>query len=169
MSSFIYQLNNYKFKKIGLQTWEYENYWFQAEKKHLLTNIKRRRNKSLKKDFNQETYYYWVEEELRSQRDLNDTLKLEIKKLKERQDDMTNGIASLKEYLENSEAESRKLLCFLAKKVKQVAIKHGMKCGAEDKIESSSKSSGKTKMDDFSSIKQVHVIALKPEIERGSG
>ncbi|XP_059275603.1 heat shock factor protein HSF30-like [Lycium ferocissimum] len=102
MSSFTCQLNNYGFKKIGHQKLEYENYWFLEGKKYLLTNIKRR-HKSLKKDINQETnYYFGVEEELRSQRDIKDTLKSEIEKLKERRDDMANGIASLKEYLENS-------------------------------------------------------------------
>ncbi|KAJ8557529.1 hypothetical protein K7X08_003154 [Anisodus acutangulus] len=162
MSSFVYQLNNYGFKKIGLQRWEYENYWFQAGKKHLLSNIKRRdKNLKIQKDFNQETYYYGVEETLRSQTDLNDTLKSEFEKLKKRQDDMANGIASLKEYLENSEAKSRKLLCFLAKAVKQVEIKLGTKRNVEvgevitrkrrvEDANGSSKSSGKKKMDDFS-------------------
>ncbi|XP_060182774.1 heat stress transcription factor A-2-like [Lycium barbarum] len=181
MSSFIYQLNNYGFKKIGLQKWEFENYWFQAGKKHLLTNIKRRdRNLKVQKDFNQQTYYYGVEEELRSQRDLNDTLKSEIEKLKERQDDFANGIASLKEYLENSESESRKLLCFLAKAVKQVEIKSGTKRvvevrdviakkhRAEDTAGSSSNSSEKKNMDDFSVVKLVHDIVKKPKIDGGS-
>ncbi|KAK4344637.1 hypothetical protein RND71_034813 [Anisodus tanguticus] len=58
-----------------------------------------------------------MEEELGSQRDLNDMLKSEIEKMKERRG-------------------------------------------------SSSKSSGKTKMDDFSSNKQVHNIVHKPKIER---
>ncbi|KAK6775191.1 hypothetical protein RDI58_026192 [Solanum bulbocastanum] len=163
MSSFVYQLNNYGFKKIGLQKWEYGHYWFQAGKKHLLCNIKRRmKNVNAHRDFNQETYFYGVEEEMRSQRDLNVTLKSEFDKLKERQDDMVKGITSLKEYLEKSEAESRKFIYFLAKAVKQVvATKRDVevrdvitsKRRAED-VMGSSKSSEKKKMTDFSAIKR---------------
>ncbi|XP_027768564.1 heat stress transcription factor A-6b-like [Solanum pennellii] len=133
MSSFVYQLNNYGFKKIGLQKWEYGHYWFQAGKKHLISNIKRRTKiLNARRDFNQENYFYGVGEEIRSQRDLNITLKSELEKLKERQDDMIKGIASLKEYLERSEAESRKFLCFLAKAVKQVvSTKRGTKRDVE--------------------------------------
>lgn len=182
MSSFVYQLNNYGFKKIGLQKWEYGHYWFQAGKKHLLANIKRRgKNVNVQKDFHQEMHFYGVEEEIRSQRDINDTLVSEIEKLKQKQDDMVNGIAYLKEYLEKSEAESRKSLCLLAKAVKQVATKRGMKrtdvevrdvitskCRVEDATESS-KSSGKKMMIDYSAIKQAHDIVQKPNIEGRSG
>ncbi|PHT30704.1 hypothetical protein CQW23_29716 [Capsicum baccatum] len=182
MSSFVYQLNNYGFKKIALQKWEYGHYWFQAGKKHLLANIKRRgKNVNVQKDFHQEMYYHGVEEELRNQRDINDTLVSELEKLKQTQEDMVNGIASLKEYLEKSEAESRKIICFLAKAVKQVAMKRGVKRTdvevrdvtmskrrVEDATESS-KSSGKKNMIDFSAIKRAHAIAQKPKIEKGSG
>lgn len=108
---------------------------------------------------------------MRNQRDLNVTLKSEFKKLKERQDDMVNGIASLKEYLEKSEAESRKFLCFLAKAVKQVvATKRDVevrdvvtsKRRAED-VTGSSKNLGKKKMIDFSAIKRVQDIVQKPK------
>lgn len=99
----------------------------------MISNIKRRtKNLNARRDFNQENYFYGVGEEMRSQRDLNITLKSELEKLKERQDDMIKGIASLKEYLERSEAESRKFLCFLAKAVKQVvATKRGTKRDVE--------------------------------------
>ncbi|KAI8566919.1 hypothetical protein RHMOL_Rhmol02G0079900 [Rhododendron molle] len=42
LSSFIYQLNSYGFKKISSSHYEYANPYFQAEKKHLLYNIKKR-------------------------------------------------------------------------------------------------------------------------------
>ncbi|KAF7150898.1 hypothetical protein RHSIM_Rhsim02G0071200 [Rhododendron simsii] len=42
LSSFIYQLNSYGFKKISPSHYEYANPYFQADKKHLLYNIKKR-------------------------------------------------------------------------------------------------------------------------------
>ncbi|KAK1368513.1 hypothetical protein POM88_034605 [Heracleum sosnowskyi] len=41
-SSFVYQLNNYGFKKTSWDFWEYENQWFQQGKENLLLNIKRK-------------------------------------------------------------------------------------------------------------------------------
>nr|XP_009594956.1 heat stress transcription factor A-9-like [Nicotiana tomentosiformis] len=124
LSSFIYQLNNYGFKKIGLQKWEYEHYWFQPGKKQLLSNIKRRnQNQKVQEHCYQENYCNGVETELRSQRDFNVTLMSEIEKMKEKQDDLANGIASLREYLEKSDAKFRKLLFFLARGIKQVTKK----------------------------------------------
>lgn len=168
------------FKKIGLQKWEYGHYWFQAGRKDLLSNIKRRtKTLNAQRDFNQETYFYGVVEEMRKQRDLNNTVKSEFDKLKERQDDMVNGIASLKEYLEKSEAESRKFLCFLAKAVKQVVTANrGTKRYEEfrDVITSkrrvedatgSSTSSVRKKMIDFSVIKRAHDIVQQPKNEGG--
>ncbi|XP_060182775.1 heat stress transcription factor A-9-like [Lycium barbarum] len=173
MSSFICQLNNYGFKKlIGLQKWEFENYWFQAGKKYLLTNVKGRgKNLKVQKDFSQKTYYYGVEEELRSQRDLNDTLKSEIEKMKERQEDMANEITTLKEYLENSQAESRKLLCYVAKTVKQVkrVVELVITRKRAEDTTGSSKSSWEKMVDDFSAIKQARDTLKKPKIEEGNG
>ncbi|CAN4126601.1 unnamed protein product [Withania somnifera] len=172
MSSFVYRLNNYGFKKMGQHKWEYGHYWFRQGQKYLLSNIKRRsKNVNVQKGINQETYFYGVEEEMRSQRDLNYTLKSELEKLKERQDDMVKGIASLKEYLEKSEVEFRKLLCFLAKAVRQVATKRDIvevrhvipsKRRAEDATESSKNSGKKTMID---AIKRVHDIVEKSKIE----
>ncbi|XP_070032988.1 heat stress transcription factor A-9-like [Nicotiana tomentosiformis] len=112
------------FKKIGLQKWEYEHYWFQPGKKQLLSNIKRRnQNQKVQEHCYQENYCNGVETELRSQRDFNVTLMSEIEKMKEKQDDLANGIASLREYLEKSDAKFRKLLFFLARGIKQVTKK----------------------------------------------
>ncbi|XP_075080206.1 heat shock factor protein HSF30-like [Nicotiana tabacum] len=179
LSSFIYQLNNYGFKKIGLQKWEYEHYWFRPGKKHLLSNIKRRnQNQKIQEHCYQENYYNGVVTELRSQRDFNVTLMSEIEKMKEKQDDLANRIASLREYLEKSDAKFRKLLCLLAKGIKQVAMQQAMKNDEQTKkrkvedIAEICKNVVEKKMDDLVAIKQVHEIMQKKqeiEIEKKRG
>nr|XP_027126013.1 heat stress transcription factor A-7a-like [Coffea arabica] len=42
LASFVSQLNNYGFRKICTEKYEYENPWFQAGKRHWLKHIKRR-------------------------------------------------------------------------------------------------------------------------------
>ncbi|XP_019230268.1 PREDICTED: heat stress transcription factor A-7a-like [Nicotiana attenuata] len=150
--------------------------WSLTGKKYLLSNIKRRnQNQKIQEHCYQENYYNGVETELRSQRDFNVTLMSEIEKMKEKQDDLANGIASLREYLEKSDAKFRKLLCFLAKGIKQVVMQQAMKKDEQTKkrkvedIAEICKNLVEKKMDALVAIKQVHEIMQKIEIEKKSG
>ncbi|PIN05191.1 Heat shock transcription factor [Handroanthus impetiginosus] len=110
-SSFIYQLNNYGFRKIGVDhQWEYENPNFQSGKEYLLTNIKRR-NQNPQKNLRNE----------------NNELKLEIQKLKKQQEEMEFHIVKFEEEVKNIENKSQKLIIFCAKLCEEVFFKENIK------------------------------------------
>ncbi|KAI3466635.1 hypothetical protein Pfo_023298 [Paulownia fortunei] len=123
-SSFIYQLNNYGFRKIGVDhQWEYENPNFQAGKVYLLTNIKRRRQnpetvtrRGPKRTLN----FHSINNngmEIRPEilrNEINET-KLEIEKLKRQQADMELHIMAFEAEVKNLENMSQKLIMYWAK------------------------------------------------------
>nr|GMC89907.1 heat shock factor protein HSF30 [Ipomoea batatas] len=110
-SSFIYQLNNYGFRKIGLQRWEYENVWFQAGKKHLLMNIKSRHHK-LRKMAQRGSLecQYEMKEELEILRDDQNMITAEMQKLKQMQEDMQSQMCAFKNHVRMVETKSREEL-----------------------------------------------------------
>ncbi|KAL6955614.1 hypothetical protein U1Q18_045127 [Sarracenia purpurea var. burkii] len=105
-SSFLYQLNVYGFKKVDLDRWEYANEWFQAEKKHLLKNIKRRKQHSpsvqrkpaptTSPDHHRRRHRS-LEAELKILRDDQKALKTEVLNLKRRQESTDGRLAAIDE------------------------------------------------------------------------
>ncbi|XP_027156714.1 heat stress transcription factor A-7a-like [Coffea eugenioides] len=116
-SSFVYQLNNYGFKKISWDKFEYENPWFQAGKRHLLKHIKRR---------NQQCEYDSViqpscgstdnllkdrmEDQLETLMIEQHGLKVELEKLNEKQKQMVNHFNKIEESIKVSEREKEEMV-----------------------------------------------------------
>ncbi|KAK4482421.1 hypothetical protein RD792_009576 [Penstemon davidsonii] len=121
-SSFIYQLNNYGFRKIGSCNWEYENPLFQAGKEHLLARIKRRISMSESGQGRKRTTNFidininCTEQELETMRNEINESKLEIDKLKKEQAEMESHVLAYESYMKNAENNSKIILTmFLAK------------------------------------------------------
>ncbi|KAL3615044.1 hypothetical protein CASFOL_040705 [Castilleja foliolosa] len=113
LSSFIYQLNNYGFRKIGVEhQWEYENPYFQAGKEYLLAKMKRRgQNRETKKN---PSYRIINNNRVEIKADIlrngiNES-KLEIEKLKTQQSEMESQIAAVESEMKSFESKSKKLM-----------------------------------------------------------
>ncbi|XP_073154165.1 heat stress transcription factor A-6b-like [Henckelia pumila] len=130
LSSFVSQLNNYGFRKIGVDhQWEYENPYFQAGNEDLLLSIRRRnqipekaaRRRSRKKKgactVTSSGNCDNMETKLGTLRGEIETSKLEIQRLKKQQQDMELLIANLEANMMNSARnESNSLLMLLSGK-----------------------------------------------------
>ncbi|CAI9766021.1 unnamed protein product [Fraxinus pennsylvanica] len=123
-SSFVRQLNTYCFRKIDSDRWEFANDRFQQGKKHLLKNIKRRKQhpqiihqKVAAKSW-LDSSNYGLENELESLITDQNTLKTEILKLKQQQENMENYLSSVKNRLQNAEMKQRNTVVFLVKVLK---------------------------------------------------
>ncbi|CAN4084907.1 unnamed protein product [Withania somnifera] len=120
-SSFIRQLNTYRFRKIDSDRWEFANEGFRKGKKHLLINIKRR------KQYPQQggSAKSWLgsckdgsEAELEKLKKDHNTLKMEILRLKQQQERTDIYLAAVKERLQNTETRQKYMVIFMAKTFK---------------------------------------------------
>lgn len=119
-SSFVRQLNTYRFRKIDTDRWEFANEAFQKGKKHLLKNIKRR-----KQMMQQPSRYpgfdstkYGTETELEKLKNDQNTLKLELLRIKQQQVYTENYLARIKERLQSTESKQKCMAIFMAKAFK---------------------------------------------------
>ncbi|KAK3438889.1 heat stress transcription factor A-2 isoform X1 [Eucalyptus grandis] len=122
-SSFIRQLSTYGFRKINPDQWEFANQGFQKGKKHLLKNIKRRRNlnKHRKKSRSTVTSDYQKAEkeaELKMLKKDQEALKTKILKLIEEQDNLQHEIEQVAEQVRHADCRNQHLLLFLIKAAK---------------------------------------------------
>ncbi|GFQ01806.1 heat stress transcription factor a-7a [Phtheirospermum japonicum] len=99
--SFIAQLNSYGFRKISWEHWEYSHEYFRKGERHLLKNIKRRNQ--ISRPSSSDTHLSLggaprdVEKEVQVMMHEHDHLKMEIEKLKDKQEALERRLASLKD------------------------------------------------------------------------
>ncbi|XP_031275409.1 heat stress transcription factor A-2-like [Pistacia vera] len=120
-SSFIRQLNTYGFRKIHSDRWEFANEKFQGGKKHLLKSIKRRSRLNKQQDgviTCIDLTKSGLEAELEGLRDDHSTLRLEILKLRQQQEDSQNQITAVEERVRCAECKQQQMLSFFAKVAK---------------------------------------------------
>ncbi|XP_019198760.1 PREDICTED: heat stress transcription factor A-9-like [Ipomoea nil] len=108
LASFIYQLNNYGFRKVNSERHEYENQWFRPGKKDWLRSIRSRvqKSKMLQKKNGSSFTAPVVTEDLdvmmKKLKAEQIALRAEIQKLKEQQENMEKELARPQE-MENSD------------------------------------------------------------------
>ncbi|OVA08421.1 Heat shock factor (HSF)-type [Macleaya cordata] len=125
-SSFIRQLNTYGFKKVDPDRWEFANNEFLGGQKHLLKNIKRRRNVSSNLQQQQqqavgdcvELGKNGLEGEIDRLRRDRTLLMAEVVKLRQQQQNSQEEIVVMEERLEGMENKQRHLMAFLARALK---------------------------------------------------
>lgn len=122
-SSFVRQLNTYRFKKIDPDRWEFANELFQKDKKHLLRDIKRRANQAQmmqkQADFKQQSCVHQtnptIESELKILRKDRTTLRQEILKMKQQQENTEKQLEIVQERMLRMEFKQQQLLVFMSK------------------------------------------------------
>lgn len=126
-SSFIRQLNTYGFRKVDPDRWEFANEGFLGGQRHLLKNIRRRRN--IAQNTQQqglpacvELGQYGLESDLqRLTRDRN-ILMTEIVKLRQQQQNSNNQVRMIEETLQMTERKQQQMMHFLAKALNNPAF-----------------------------------------------
>ncbi|KAL3642939.1 hypothetical protein CASFOL_013754 [Castilleja foliolosa] len=121
-SSFVRQLNTYRFRKIDPDRWEFANEGFHQGSKHLLKHIKRRKPNSQIIQHQITSQYclnnptnHGVEAELEKLKNDQNTLLSEVLKLRQQQENTQRYLAALKERVCTSESKQKHMALFLIK------------------------------------------------------
>ncbi|GFP93212.1 heat stress transcription factor a-2 [Phtheirospermum japonicum] len=119
-SSFVRQLNTYRFKKIDSGRWEFANEGFQQGKKHLLKHIKRRRQIPQLDS----TKHGGVEAELEKLRKDQNTLRTEVLELRQQEENTLQHLAAVEERLLVTQTKQKQMLVFMVKSLKNPLFLH---------------------------------------------
>ncbi|XP_073137066.1 heat stress transcription factor A-7b-like isoform X2 [Henckelia pumila] len=127
-SSFVRQLNTYRFRKIDSDRWEFANEAFQQGKKHLLKYIKRRKHNSqmmhqqgaLQNSL--DSAKHGVEAELEKLRTNQKALRTEILMLRQQQENDHKYLSAVEHHLRLTEKKKKHLIFFLIKSLEKNTI-----------------------------------------------
>ncbi|CAI9100614.1 OLC1v1037746C1 [Oldenlandia corymbosa var. corymbosa] len=123
-SSFVRQLNTYRFRKVDSDRWEFANEEFQKGKKHLLKNIKRRKQNTQMLHHHGagqpwlDGSKYGSESEIQKLRNDQNMLRMELLRMKQQQLNTEKYLATIKERLRTTETKQNYMALFLAKAFK---------------------------------------------------
>ncbi|XP_073154612.1 heat stress transcription factor A-7a-like [Henckelia pumila] len=125
-SSFVRQLNTYRFRKIDSDRWEFANEGFQRSKKHLLKHIKRRKQSpQMIRPHDAAAAQPWqyptshgVDSELYKLAADQNAMRQEILKLRQQQECAQRYIASMEERLQASEMQQKHMIIFTIRSLK---------------------------------------------------
>ncbi|XP_073034922.1 heat stress transcription factor A-7a-like [Primulina eburnea] len=124
-SSFVRQLNTYRFRKIDSDRWEFANEGFQRSKKHMLKHIKRRKQSPQIMRPHEAAAHPWqyptshgVDSELYKIGAEQNALRQEIMKLRQQQECSQRYIAAMEERLHASEMQQKHMIIFMLKSLK---------------------------------------------------
>ncbi|KAL8498986.1 hypothetical protein ACS0TY_022083 [Phlomoides rotata] len=113
-SSFVRQLNTYGFRKVDPDRWEFANEGFLGGQKHLLKNIKRRRNVTSQQSGGS-LVQYGMEEEIEKLKRDRSLLMAEVTKLKQQHHNSREQIVAMEGRVHCMERKQQQMLRFLAK------------------------------------------------------
>ncbi|BAT85475.1 hypothetical protein LR48_Vigan50s004500 [Vigna angularis] len=123
-SSFVRQLNTYGFRKIDPDRWEFANEGFLRGHRHLLANIRRRKQPSQPSTSQQgqghcvEVGRFGLDEEVdRLKRDKH-VLMMELVKLRQQQQNTRSYLEEMEERLRGTEIKQQQMMSFLARALK---------------------------------------------------
>lgn len=129
-SSFVRQLNTYGFRKIDPDKWEFANEGFLRGHKHLLANIKRRRQTSQPSTSQQQSSQghcvevgrFGLDEEIDHLRRDKQVLMMELVKLRQQQQNTRSILQAMEERLRGTEIKQQQMMAFLARAMKNPAF-----------------------------------------------
>ncbi|XP_022727957.1 heat stress transcription factor A-2d-like isoform X2 [Durio zibethinus] len=127
-SSFVRQLNTYRFRKIDPDKWEFANEGFLRGQKHLLKNIRRRRTTSQPSPSQQalgpcvEVGRFGLDGEVDRLRRDKQVLMMELMKLRQQQQNTRSYLQALEERLQGTEKKQQQMMSFLARAMKNPAF-----------------------------------------------
>lgn len=127
-SSFVRQLNTYRFRKIDSDRWEFANEGFLKGKKHLLKHITRRKNsfQISQRQSCMDSTKHGTEAELEKLKTDQDTLQMEVFKLRQEQEMTQSYLASVEKRLRITETKQKQMALFLIKFIKNPVLSHCM-------------------------------------------
>ncbi|KAK6146037.1 hypothetical protein DH2020_019906 [Rehmannia glutinosa] len=125
-SSFVRQLNTYGFKKVDPDKWEFANEGFLRGQKHLLKNIRRRKNPSNPQtssnqgglDSCVEVGMYGLDAEVDQLRRDKQVLMVELVKLRQQQQNTKSHLKAMEQRLKGTELKQQQTMSFLARALK---------------------------------------------------
>lgn len=119
-SSFVRQLNTYGFRKIDPDKWEFANEGFLRGHRHLLANIRRRKNPSQPSSQQAqglcvEVGRFGLDEEVDQLRRDKQVLMMELVRLRQQQQNTRSYLEAMEERLRGTEIKQQQMMAFLAR------------------------------------------------------